>query len=315
MSSISSTTDFAFPLLSAIAASRERVVIAAPFIKAVAFERLARQVPANVELVVFTRWRPEEVRAGVSDLSVFQHCAERGYSRVLLVDSLHAKYYRAAPSVFVGSANVTGAALGWSTSPNIELLCRLDYSEKWAEFEQKLESLAIPATSGVRDAVAAAASALPPVLAFHSEEFSEANAPASSTSPAGWWLPTCRAPESLFDCYCGKIDAISEATRSACRIDLAALALPTDLSAAQFDLWMRSALMQKRFFATVETMIEDGPRFGELKRRLSRRLGDLGDARDRSETLQIVMRWLVHFFPDRFRIRVYRFSEHLERVC
>lgn len=314
MSSDLSTTDFAFPLLSAIAASRERVVIAAPFIKVAAFERLIEHLPAASELVVFTRWRPEEVRAGVTDLAVFQRCVERGCSKVLLLDALHAKYYRAAPFVFVGSANISGAALGWSNRPNIEILVRLEFSEEWMTFERMLESLAAVATEDVRDAVQAAATALPPDSAPAPPNLGEASTTTSARLATGWWLPTCRAPEVLFDFYCGRIQGISEASRVACQADLSALEPPRGLSAAQFDLWIRSALMQRRFFATVESLIEDSPRFGELKRRLSLRVGERCDVSDWSEVLQVVMRWLTHFFPERFRVRVYRFTEHLERV-
>ena len=160
----------------------------------------------------------------------------------------------------------------------------------------------------------AAANALPPCFTSQREVVVESSAPDGVQAVTGCWMPTCRAPEVMFDFYRGKINAISEASRAACRTDLSTLEPPPNLSEAQFNLWMRSALMQKRFFAMVEALIEDGPRFGELKRRLSLQIDGHGDARDWSATLQAVMRWLVHFFPERFRIRVYRFSEHLEQA-
>ena len=46
---------------------RNTAVFVAPFVKRAAFGRLLLALPADVSLLCITRWRPEEVAAGVSD--------------------------------------------------------------------------------------------------------------------------------------------------------------------------------------------------------------------------------------------------------
>src|SRR4051812_7869721 len=101
------------------------VILAAPFMKGHALERVLERVPTASDLVCVTRWRLEELAAGVSDLEVWPLLIRRGRSRLLLRHELHAKYYRAGPRCLVGSANLTGAALGWSAKANLELLIEL----------------------------------------------------------------------------------------------------------------------------------------------------------------------------------------------
>ncbi len=65
-------TEFAFENLGdlyqgAIASATRRVVIVAPFIKVGALSRVLRDVRIGCELLVVTRWRLEELAAGVSD--------------------------------------------------------------------------------------------------------------------------------------------------------------------------------------------------------------------------------------------------------
>ena len=108
-------------LLKACASARRQLVVCAPFIKAAVIERVMRATNEEVVIEVFTRWRPDEIAANVSDTQVLSLVANRGGS-VYLCDRLHAKYVRFDERALIGSANLTSAALGWSASPNLELL-------------------------------------------------------------------------------------------------------------------------------------------------------------------------------------------------
>ena len=60
-------------LLTLLAGARSEVVIFSPFVKVDALRQALATVPSGAELRVVTRWRPEEVHAGVSDLEVYAH--------------------------------------------------------------------------------------------------------------------------------------------------------------------------------------------------------------------------------------------------
>ena len=55
-------------LVEHLSGARTRVLLCAPFIKAGVLKRLLTVIPASVTLDIVTRWRPEEIAAGVSDL-------------------------------------------------------------------------------------------------------------------------------------------------------------------------------------------------------------------------------------------------------
>lgn len=106
-------------------AARGEIVLAAPFIKAATLSKLITAIQPGVKLRCITRWRPEEIAAGVSDLEVWPLLRDREHCTLLLRPDLHAKYYRIDDSCLVGSANLTATALGWAREPNLELLVAL----------------------------------------------------------------------------------------------------------------------------------------------------------------------------------------------
>ena len=120
------------------------VLLVAPFIKAATLARLLNYMQPGVELRCVTRWRPEEIAIGVSDLDVWPLLQARPNSVLWLSSALHAKYYRADAQCLIGSANLTNAALGWSAQPNLELLVDLPASAaQCIGFEGDLWSSAI----------------------------------------------------------------------------------------------------------------------------------------------------------------------------
>lgn len=102
---------------------RKRLIIVAPFIKTDALERILRELDSSVVLRVLTRWLPEEVLAGVTDIGIWPIVHERG-GELGHLGTLHAKAYVGSEQLLIGSANVTMAGLGWSAKWNDELLVR-----------------------------------------------------------------------------------------------------------------------------------------------------------------------------------------------
>ena len=70
--------------------ARMELVLIAPFIKQRVMQSLLRHIDGDIQLTCITRWRPEEIKIGVSDIGVWD--AVKGFprSRMLLRPDLHA---------------------------------------------------------------------------------------------------------------------------------------------------------------------------------------------------------------------------------
>jgi hypothetical protein len=105
--------------------AQRSVFIASPFIKFGALRKITSVLPTMVELVVISRFRPEDVQSGVCDLAAVEALWGRQNTQVLLHPMLHAKLYIIDDIAFSGSANLTDRGMGWSPSSNIEILIEI----------------------------------------------------------------------------------------------------------------------------------------------------------------------------------------------
>lgn len=95
-------------------------LIIAPFIQSDTLARLIADTIPTKGLKVITRWRPEDIVAGVSDIEVFNVLAREGVP-LYINDRIHLKLFVSGSNTcFVGSANITETGLGYSRSYNIE---------------------------------------------------------------------------------------------------------------------------------------------------------------------------------------------------
>ena len=137
-------TELGNAVLALAASSQFEFVMCAPFAKEAVVSRIVSALPEGASVKLYTRWRPEEIAAGVSDTGVLAILEARG-GVVYLHDRLHAKFYRNENQVLLGSANLTGTALGWSAKPNIELLTAVQ-KEAVGQVERQLSVESIHAT-------------------------------------------------------------------------------------------------------------------------------------------------------------------------
>ena len=80
-------------LLEMHCGDKDQMVIAAPYMKEEALSRLLDLVPDTSSIICVTRWSPNDIVAGVSDIACRRVVTERG-GMFRLHSSLHAKYYR-----------------------------------------------------------------------------------------------------------------------------------------------------------------------------------------------------------------------------
>jgi hypothetical protein len=281
-------------------------MLIAPFMKREAVARIVSRVPKGVDLTCVTRWRLYEVAAGVSDPEVWTIVRDHG-GRLLLRDDLHAKAYLFDDRCLVGSANLTGAALGWGTQANLEVLLEVPCAAlEVVALETALREQTVEVDESMFEAVVEAAAACQlglPEGASLAEPF---GSPASNG-----WLPTLRSPEVLFDAYAGHSENLTRATKDTARDDLRVLALPPRLDRRAFERAVAIALLQIPLIAGIDRLLATPRRFGEVRDYLAKRGDDAN--RDWDSAWQTLMRWLRYFMPDRYVLSVPHISEVMIR--
>ena len=307
-------------LTELVSGAEHEIVIAAPFIKASVLASVLKHAPA-VHVTCITRWKPEEVAAGVSDLEVFDVLAGRADSTLLLWPLLHAKYFRADGQCLVGSANVTGRALGWVSPANIELLIEAPATHpRLAAFEHRALAEAQRATADLRALVDEAAEAIrrerdwsAPVSASLEDDVDVATERREAPMQAlCFWLPSLRQPAELYLAYSGRQDDLTAVAREAALRDLAALDPPAGLPSPAFTAVIAASLLQMPVIARIDEFTAAAQRFGAVRDLIAGETGLPGH--EASVAWQTTMRWLLHFLPDRYRRTVPSHSEVFVRV-
>lgn len=297
-------------LLHAAREASNSACIVSPFIKYSALQRVLSSLNSSVSVTVVTRWRLDELAIGVSDLAVFDACGARSDCRLLLCDALHAKYFRFDETILIGSANLTGAGMGWSLTPNIEILEIASPAMMSADFEARLFEASITASPELREQFADALGLLPRSATPPPPDALEI---ADVVRPRSPWIPASRDPAAIRSVYFGDPTDLSPTITSVATQDLIDLRLPPQIPAVAFETHIRCALLQSVFLNEINSLIDDQPRFGELRGRLSRNWLLQGSTRDPTDALQCIMRWLTYYLPDRYEIKVFNYSEFLCR--
>ena len=284
-------------LMELASSSRRELVLCAPFVKKSVVSQLLTVVDRDVRPILITRWRPDEVAAGVSDTGVLDIVRSRG-GKVYLHDRLHAKYYRNEDSVLLGSANLTAMALGWAISPNLELLVGATIGDvHWLEVE--LLGAGVVATDEIAAEVDELASQLSPErdpieidVAYFDHKI---------------WVPSLRLPSDLFTAYSRGSRALTTRSANAAMTDLAALELPVGLRRDQFDRLVGHRLLSHELFRVVDEFVDEPRRFGEVRALIANNLNLDREAAD--ESWQTIMRWMLEFLPTRYARSQARYSE------
>lgn len=304
-------------LQSLVGEAAGEVLLAAPFIKVGALRQCVAAIGPGVALEVFTRWRPDEVAAGVSDLEVWHEVRKHPGARLYLSHRLHAKVYRNEARCLVGSANVTSSALGWTTHPNLELMLEATIQDlRLVLFERLLRLSAVRVDDELYERMSR-------LVAEY-----QSNAPAICVAedPVPWglpmdptptvpgpdtWIPHLRQPEDLYLAYSGDLDALPGYARISAEADLAALLLPPGLNRQAFLGAVALVLLQMPVVALVDELVRSPQRFGAVVEVLGDEYGLPRE--DAVSAWQALMRWLLYFVPGRYERRVDRHTEMFMR--
>ncbi len=93
MTGLAEFRDLGLRLTEFAGSTKSEIVLIAPFVKVDPLKRILGAVAADTAVTLVTRWRADEIAAGVSDVGVFEVIDSIG-GRVLLLNRLHAKYFR-----------------------------------------------------------------------------------------------------------------------------------------------------------------------------------------------------------------------------
>ena len=300
--------------------AKDQVVLVAPFTKVSALERLLNNIANDVVIQCVTRWRPDEIVAGISDLEVWPLLKERSDTFLWLRSDLHAKYYRADNQCLVGSANITATALGWSRQSNLELLVPMPANDRQlATFETELFIGCIKVDDSLFDQVSQAVNLLTEQKIYVTPEqnlipdliLDEIGAlPQVSVDT---WLPMLRHPEKLYIAYSGQEESLSTTAKITAISDLLALSVPQGLPKSVFEAYVGILLLQKPIIHKVDEFVITPQRFGAVRDLLASLPCANNSDFNASEAWQTLMRWLSYFLPDRYYLTVPHHSEVFSR--
>jgi hypothetical protein len=292
-------------LRSLCASAETELLLVAPFIKDYVLRDLLQCIRSSVPVATVTRWSPQEIAAGVSDTEIWLQFRRHQHRRLFLRNDLHAKFYRSEGSCLIGSANLTGKALGLCLNPNLELLLDIPLTHPTVvQFEEALWKGAIEVNDEIYERTLEMVAALPPVPA---EDVELSLPETSDPSDFACWTPKTRQPEDIVHAYCGQIDELSTTSAATAAMDLAVLRLPSGLDdPAKIRSAVALSLLQMPVFVALDDFLGDGERrFGEVAGFLSA----IDENLDPQLVWQTMFRWLMYFQPSRYAYRRPRHSE------
>ena len=216
------------------------VVIAAPYMKEDALVRLLEVLAPDAAIVCVTRWKPDDVLFGASDVNCRTLVLKQG-GAFILHPRLHAKFYRFGSHVLVGSANLTRAGMGYGSPANLEILCTPEAGFDAEVFERELIRGARPVSDAEFQDWSTLAQLPRPDAA-----------PTVPPGPVADWRPATRNPEHVWLAYTHSLERVpSSDERRLAKVDLVRLGLPRGLDRPAFDIWVRGALRSSTAVADV----------------------------------------------------------------
>ena len=279
-----------------LAQARTEVIICAPFIKLEPFKLLLESVPSNVPVTTVTRWNPNEIMMGVSDLEVFDVVNAQENAKLLLVDRLHAKLFCADEHCLAGSANITGAALGWSKKSNLELLIEVSRNDHHVQWLIKHIMGGKLATNDIRLEMEKEAEIAK--AQFQVIDDIKAEQEIVLAKETRVWLPKCAAPDRLFQVYRNpKTSSAGKETIEDALSDLQDLMPAPNLSEEEFSSYISYVLHEMPAFKKVIDKAAERINDDQGKKLLLEIVDEI-DGLDINKQWLIVRDWIKVFLQD-----------------
>lgn len=293
----------------------EELVLVAPFVKTNVMEYLLCEIDDTVKISCVTRWRPNEIKSGFSDLGVWEVIQKRRNAQLYLLPNLHAKFYRADENCLIGSANLTLKALGWSAVPNAELMVSARFDATLMNWEKRILAKCVEASQSLKDEMQRLVDLVPSTIAFIESDM----APGANLFLEGLgtdiksWYPALRLPDQLYKAYVGQTEGLTSGAKDSALADLGFLDIEPGLSIPAFNVVVAAIMLQNPTISKIDVYLASPRRFGEVRAFL-KSLDESHQIQDPSDSWQTLMRWLLYFLPERYGLAVPHHSEIMYRV-
>lgn len=293
---------------SKIETVQSSLVIVCPFIKVPTVSRILGCVPPGAEITIITTWKFKNFVAGVSDVEVFTYCKQHGI-RLFINNRIHLKLWVLdSERILVTSANITDTAVGYSSTPNHEVLTeiRAEAVDHTALSEILDASMLITEDDYKRTVELLKTVKIPEI---EEVELIESDVRLMNLVET---LPITADPSALYSAYSSGLADTEEV-----RHDLNYLKVPPGLSRDRF-----FAVVEKAYFRLpIVTKVCDKLKansifFGEMKAFLQ----DINDSdpkptrRELTPITQNLYRWLSSLKPDQFVVDQPNYSERISRI-
>ena len=297
------TTVLGDEIVRILSAANTEVIIVAPFIGKNAFSRLIDALPAGIDSRVVTRWRPEDVLSGVSDLRILDITKTRDIP-LFLRNDLHAKLYVADNKCLVGSANVTETALGWRTPSNLELLVPVDRKDLIIrDFIEELFRNPVLATNLQRDRLQRLLDDVSQQKDFVISSVVDANDVIIPNLLPANWAPTIKTPEDLYALYSGDEQRVLRSAIDVTRTELQRFRVPRGLNEASFRSWIGAMLAQTPIVEKTINHIEESADISEsIFQALLSDVGADADEYPVRDRMMVLQRWLEYFLAGDYEL-------------
>jgi len=233
-----------------------------PFIQINALKNLVDSGVFNPTLQIVTRWMPNDILSGVSDLKIYPYLKEKGI-RLYINNKIHLKLLIfESNKAFHTSGNITNTGLGLSENANIEIGCFVDINNYDVQQVTNIIEDSIVVTDEIYEIASQYLkdnkSKVPPLPKLNlvkqfKKEYSLSD------------FPAVDSPRQLFDLYSRPdLKTVENEMVRRCYHDLAKYSIPFGLDDAYFFNHVKKSFLAKKF---VQDFIE------ELKMQKSMRFG------------------------------------------
>ena len=270
-------------------------IFISPFIQRHALETLLAQ-SRNTNLKIITRWNPQDICSGVSDIDIYPYLCEQHLPLYIHPD-IHLKLLITETAAFLMSSNITNRGLGLSNKSNVEVGCFVTLAHPdWINIYKLLdESVRVTDTIyemaiQYRDANSVAPRSLPELkLEDEIRGFSILD------------LPATESPTTLREYYFHIQTNVGQHS-NACIHDLLNFQIRPNLNEDEFIENLRHAFRAKPFITSFVQYLRNRSSlsFGQVKQWLQQTCADQPTPYrwELTENTQYLYIWLDYFFEE-----------------
>lgn len=276
------------------------LLLISPFVGLDALKRFLQCTDAHPGIKVITRWRPEDVRSGVSDIAIYPFLVERKIPLYINHD-IHLKLYVFQSNVaFSTSGNLTLRGFGYSEKANVEVgsFVHLTYQD-WSRIYNLVNS-SRQVDAAIYERFKQYVESCPKV------EKPETPPPDLYGTPKAFTissLPAMESPTKLSEYYFSS-DTTSYSAEEMRRAahDLMIFGIPPGLNQTEFLQELGNCFRGTPFVIEFIKVLqaEKGLRFGSVNNWIHQKCEDvpLPYLWEIKENTRIFYDWLEHFFPE-----------------